>query len=159
MMLYLVRHGEAVAETEDPARPLNDRGTDEVAATARVAGTLGLEVERIVHSGKLRARQTAEIWAAALERDTKIEEFAQLEPMADPQQAVAYVHEAREPLMLVGHLPHLGRLLSTLVIGDPDKELITYPTAGVVALGQEDGGWRMKWLLTPTVAMAVMSSR
>jgi phosphohistidine phosphatase len=159
MTLYLVRHGEAVGETEDPARPLNERGREEVAATARVGGRLGLEVERIVHSGKLRARQTAEIWAAALEREKWIDENTGLEPMADPQQAIAYINEVREPLMLVGHLPHLGRLLSALVGGDPDRELIMYPTGGVVALGQEGDGWRIKWMLTPKLARAVDRAR
>jgi phosphohistidine phosphatase len=157
MTLYLVRHGEAVDEREDPMRPLNPRGRDEVAATARVAGVLGLDVARIVHSGKLRARQTAEIWAAALERK-KIEEYAELEPMADPEHAVAYVNEAHESLMLVGHLPHLSRVLSALVIGDPDKELIAYPTGGVAALARQDGSWRIKWLLTPRLARALAGS-
>jgi phosphohistidine phosphatase len=159
MTLYLVRHGEAVDESEDPARPLNQHGQEEVAAAARLAGALGLDVARIVHSGKLRARQTAEIWAAALQPRPPIEEYADLQPLAEPRHAAIYVHAARESLMLVGHLPHLGRLLSSLVIGNPGRELIRYPTGAVVALDQADaGGWRIKWLLTPELARAVASA-
>jgi phosphohistidine phosphatase len=158
MTLYLVRHGEAVEEAEDPTRPLSQRGHDEVATTARVSRRLSLEADRIVHSGKLRARQTAEIWAAALEPKPQIEEYAGLAPMSDPRDAAGYVTAARESLMLVGHLPHLGRLLATLVIGDPAQELIAYPAGAVVALVRTPHGWRIEWLLTPTIAMAVVSA-
>jgi phosphohistidine phosphatase len=55
--VYLVRHGEAKSEEEDPDRPLTDRGATEVRRVVGVAaGAGGVMVERIVHSGKTRAR-------------------------------------------------------------------------------------------------------
>jgi phosphohistidine phosphatase len=54
---YLVEHGEAKSEEEDPDRPLTDRGVIDVRRVVGVvAGPGGVMVERIVHSGKMRAR-------------------------------------------------------------------------------------------------------
>ena len=55
MKLYLVQHGEACAKDVDPERPLTDQGnadTDRLAAFLKQAG---IQVERVIHSGKLRA--------------------------------------------------------------------------------------------------------
>ena len=62
-MLYLVQHGEATKETEDPARPLTEHGRQEVVKVARALARVRLGVSVIAHSGKLRARQTAELQA------------------------------------------------------------------------------------------------
>ena len=62
-MLYLVQHGEATKETEDPARPLTEHGRQEVVKVARALARVRLGVSVIAHSGKLRARQTAELLA------------------------------------------------------------------------------------------------
>jgi phosphohistidine phosphatase len=59
------------------------------------------------------------------------------------------VAEAREPWLLVGHLPHLSRLLSLLVVGDPDRGLLAFRMSGLVGLGRESGGWRLRFVLTP----------
>ena len=53
MDLYLMQHGEARPELEDPARPLSERGRQEVGWVARAAARLRLEVGVIQHSGKL----------------------------------------------------------------------------------------------------------
>jgi phosphohistidine phosphatase len=55
--LYLVEHGEAKSEEEDPGRPLTDRGVIDVRRVVGVAsGVGGVIVERIVHSEQTRAR-------------------------------------------------------------------------------------------------------
>ena len=63
VMLYLVQHGRAVPEHEDEQRPLTDRGADDVSWVAHWAiDRFAVRPHRIVHSGKTRSRQTAEIW-------------------------------------------------------------------------------------------------
>ncbi len=61
-MLYLVHHGDAVGPDVDPMRPLSERGRAQVDALAREAGSRGAKPDVIWHSGKLRARQTAEAY-------------------------------------------------------------------------------------------------
>ena len=66
MRLYLVQHGEAVPEDADPSRPLSETGNRDVARVAAFLATADIRVSRVLHSGKLRAGQTAELCAAKL---------------------------------------------------------------------------------------------
>ena len=152
MHFYLVRHGEAKADTEDPARPLSDRGREEVRRVARHAGTLRLEVAEIRHSGKLRARQTAEIMAEHLAPRRGVHEAEGLAPSDDPEEARAELEAAKEPLMLVGHLPHLSRLASALLVGDPEREIIRLEAGAIACLEKANMGFRLLWILSPELA-------
>jgi phosphohistidine phosphatase len=152
MQVYLVQHGEAKTETEVPSRPLSDRGREEVQRVARHAAALGLQVAEIRHSGKLRARQTAEILAAALSPSHGVREMDGLGPTDDTGKARAEVESAQEPLMLVGHLPHLGRLASSLLVGGPEQEIIRFRNGAIVCLSNVDDRWLLQWILTPELA-------
>jgi phosphohistidine phosphatase len=71
MELYVMQHGEASPEQDDPARPLTPAGpatVQKVASRARYSGAL---LDRCVHSGKLRAQQSAELLAATLADDPR----------------------------------------------------------------------------------------
>ena len=66
MQLYLVQHGAAKSEAEDPQRRLTTEGTKTVERMAEYLSAPRLHIDRIDHSDKHRARQTAEIMAARL---------------------------------------------------------------------------------------------
>ena len=68
MKLYLVRHGEAKDEREDPERHLTEKGLRDVKRLAAyvVSEHMNIKVDRIVHSGKTRALETAEVMAEYL---------------------------------------------------------------------------------------------
>ncbi len=151
MEVYLVRHGQAKPETQEPAQPLSERGREEVERVARHAAALGLRVAEIRHSRKLRARETAEILAAHLTPAHGLREVDGLAPEDDPAAACQVLEEAREPLMLVGHLPHLSRLASALLVGDAGKMIVHFGNASVACLARTDSGWRLEWLLTPAL--------
>jgi len=72
--------------------------------------------------------------------------------MGDPAKARIEVEAAREPLMLVGHLPHLSRLASSLLVGDPAREIIRFRMGGIVCLVKGETGWLLAWILTPELA-------
>ncbi|HEU5261100.1 MAG TPA: phosphohistidine phosphatase SixA [Gemmatimonadales bacterium] len=148
-LLYLVQHGEAKPETEDPARPLTERGRGDVESVARAAARAEVRLARVAHSGKLRARETAEIIAAALSPPRGVVQLAGLAPMDDPAIAQRAVAELTEPTMLVGHLPHLSRLASLLLVGDPARDIVAFRMGGIVCLGNDEGRWRVGWMLTP----------
>lgn len=152
MDLYLVQHGEARPESEDPARPLSERGRQEVGRVARAAARLGLGVGLIPHSGKLRARQTAEILAEVLHPGGGLAEMAGLAPNDDPTVVARAVEAAPEPWLLVGHLPHLSRLLSLLVVGDPARPVVAFRMGALVSLARDDESWRLRFILTPELA-------
>ena len=152
MEVYLVQHGESKSEAEDPARPLTNRGKQEVESMARYVANLGIEVAQLFHSGKLRAKQTAELFAQHLMPPEGIAEQEGLGPLDDPYKAKQLVSQAEESFMIVGHLPHLSRLASLLVLGEPEKEVVKFRMGGVVCLAKSGESWSIDWALIPPFA-------
>ena len=151
---YLVRHGEAQSELEDPTKPLSDHGREEVVRVARYAASIGVEIAEIRHSNRLRARQTAEILAEHLVPRLGIREAEGLAPGDEPDRIRTELEAAEEPLMLVGHLPHLSRLVSALVLGNSKTEIIRPDTGTMICLAKAERGFRLRWVLTPELAQA-----
>ena len=149
MKLYLVRHGSALSEDQDPARPLSQQGLAEVGCAAGAARGAGVKPAAVLHSGKARARQTAELLASALGVDDVRDVGGVLTPNAEPAAALERVEREDGPLMLVGHLPHLGRLASLLLVDDPELELIRFDPAAVACLERGDAGWGLTALISP----------
>lgn len=153
MNLYLVQHAEARPESEDPERRLSERGQADIRKMARFAAEhLGIRVRRILHTGKARARETAEVLAEALRPELGVEAADGLDPMADPRVWARRVADRQEDAMLVGHLPHLSKLTSLLVCGGDDKPLIAFQMAGIVHLRRDEAGrWAVGWLVVPAI--------
>ncbi len=147
--LYLVQHGKAAAEAEDPARPLTTEGREDVKRVAACVARLNFTVPTICHSGKLRAKQTAKLFAQVL-APASVEEIGGLAPLDDPAAAKTLIERTDLPLMLVGHLPHLSRLVSALT--GTEHEVVKFQMGGVVALVSADPGWQVAWMLTPDIA-------
>jgi phosphohistidine phosphatase len=106
-------------------------------------------VLHIGHSGKLRSRETAEIVAGRLSSFAALEQLDELAPMADPDEARVRAETLSEPSLWVGHLPHLGRLVSALLLGSAVPELVRWEPAAVACLLRERAAWRLLWLLAP----------
>ena len=153
MPVYLVRHGEAVSELVDPTQPLSQRGRAGVARVARHAAMIGLAVAEIRHSPKPRAHETAEILARHLAPPPSLQEVDWLAPTADPGMAQDAVESAAEPLMLVGHLPHMARLASLLLTGNPNREVVRFRNATVVCLERVEDDWVLLWALGPDLVV------
>ena len=146
--LYLVQHGEAKAEHDDPERPLTAGGVDDVERVARRAvGRLDVRPARVLHSGKTRARQTAESWGGLL--DVDVEQADALAPNDDPTIWVGRLAWENDDVMLVGHLPQLARLAALLLIGAADRSVIQFHQGGLVALERTDEGWVAEIVLPP----------
>lgn len=150
MLLYLVQHGEAEREEVDPARPLTEKGRNDVAKIAKFAAGAHVQVLRIFHSGKLRARQTAEILRETLRPSTGIAETDGLSPLDEPLIWVERLRGMTENIVLTGHLPHLQRLAALLLCGTTDKKVVEFVMGGIVALERDDAGnWSLSWMVRP----------
>ena len=146
-----MQHGEALPEEVDPDRPLTDRGREEVERVARAAASRGVAVSAVLHSGKRRAAETAVIVALHLAAGIEPEKIPGLAPKDDPSAAAEAVGAREGPIALVGHMPHLSRLVSLLVVGEPDREIVAFRQGGLVKLTRE-AGWRVAWILVPELA-------
>lgn len=150
MKAYLVQHAKALSKEEDPDRPLSAEGRTELdRVAAHLASLHEQQVGRIWNSGKIRAAQTAERLAQALEPPLGVRSAEGLSPLDKPEIWAERLKEMSHDVMLVGHLPHLDRLASSLLAGDPEAGLIRFRNAGVVCLGFEEGRWALEWILTP----------
>lgn len=119
-----------------------------MAAVARQAIAQGLVAAgRIVHSGKARAQQTAEIWGE--QSGAPVEALDGLKPNDDPTIWADGVVAEEDGLMLVGHLPHLERLAGLLVTGDTAHPVIGLTTAELVVLDHGPDGWSVTTTLAP----------
>ncbi len=152
MHLYLMRHGEAKSEQEDPQRPLSNRGREEVDRVSRAAAKKGMAASRIVHSDKPRARQTAEILARNIIPSEGICEINGLGPEDDPSLTKAELEASGKSLIVVGHLPHLNRLAAMLLNGNSGAQVFDFQTASVVCLSRRKKDWKVNWTLDPAGA-------
>ncbi len=149
MKLFLVQHGQALSESEDPDRPLSATGQEETTQVAAAVMAAGVQPSLIRHSGKTRADQTAAIFAAALQPPDGVETADGLKPMDDVEALARSFDGETRNIMLVGHLPHLARLTGFLITGDADREIVQFRNSGVVCLGFDDGAWTLGWAVTP----------
>ena len=151
MKLYLVRHGEAVSENVDPRRPLSHDGKKEVEKTAKALRKMGIAVAAIIHSGKKRAQQTADIIQAAIAPELKLIQKDSLGPNDSTEQIYKDIMKRSEDFMIVGHMPFLGKLVSRLVLGDENRDLVKLTTGSVAALECEAASWYIIFLISPEI--------
>jgi len=153
MNIYLVQHGKPLPEEIDPERPLSDQGRLDVERLGDFLQRGGIHIARIFHSGKTRARQTAEILSSKLDPEAGPEEREGLAPMADASVIAQEIGKLQEDTMIVGHLPHLAKLCSILVTGSESKGIVTFQQGGVVCLRGDPPSkeWKIRWMVVPEI--------
>ena len=138
MRVYLVRHGEASVPPGGSERVLTDRGREQVRLIGECLKSRGIAPTEVLHSRRIRARETAEILTGCM-GVSHLQEIAGLAP-EDPISTVAeLVMRTDHDLMLVGHLPHLDLLASELVSGTKDVAFNFPPAAALSLVGFRQG--------------------
>jgi len=151
MLLYLMRHGEALSAAEDSERALSPLGVAQVQAAAKALRRLGIFPDFIAASPKRRARQTAALVAEAVNFPySDIAVTSNLKPEADPADALAWLRkeESARTLLLVGHLPQLPQLAALLVGCDAQLRLGTAGLCGIAVDDFVPGAGELHCLLT-----------
>ncbi len=152
MKLYLVQHGEACAKDVDPDRPLTDQGKTDVNRLAVFLRKSGVNVGRIVHSGKLRAQQTAERLVNAIAAGTALEISNVINPNDDPAHFAQLSSSWNEDTLIVGHLPFMAKLVSQLSLGNTQNIFAGFSPGSAVCLERlKDNSWALNWMVRPEV--------
>lgn len=127
MLLYILRHAEAEALSPsglDADRALTDAGTKRMKLVARAIARLEPGFDAILLSPLLRARQTAEPVIAACRFKGEPIVTEALLPSSEPMSILAELETAEwKSVLLVGHEPHMGRLVGRLVSGRKDVDV------------------------------------
>jgi phosphohistidine phosphatase len=145
-MIYLVHHADAVGPDVEPQRPLSIGGRLHADALAARAAERGVKPVAIWHSGKLRARQTAEAFWRTCNPLAEFAAIRGLQPTDFPGAIRDRLSGETRDVMLVGHMPSLPRIFQLLLSGVDDGSA-TFPLHGLVALEAEGDGWREQWRL------------
>jgi phosphohistidine phosphatase len=156
MALYLVQHGISLAKDIDPDQGLSEQGITEVERVAERAHHFKLHVSEIIHSGKKRAHQTADIFAGWLTHGREPTVSSGLASLDDVIPAARVFADSAD-LMIVGHLPFLEHLASYLILKSPEIPVVKFTNGGIVCLDRverEPGRktWLIRWILTPEIA-------
>jgi len=152
MMLYLMQHGDAVSNDVDANRPLNETGHAQIRRVAELLESHGHRPSHVFHSGKLRATQTAEIMAAALVPGLECEEMAGLGPKDSPDALIDELSKRTENMLLVSHMPLVGRLVNRLVGGAEDNVIVAFLPGSIACLERDqDQCWVIDWFLRPEI--------
>jgi phosphohistidine phosphatase len=143
VLLYLVHHGDALSPATDPRRPLSPHGLAHVERLAAEAAARGTKPSVVWHSGKLRAKQTAEAFWRACNPFAEFSATRDLQPDDNAQWMRDRLRAEPRDVLIAGHFTHLPRLLD-LLVGRDD-----FPAHGVIALESRNDGetWEEKWRL------------
>lgn len=144
-LIVLAHHAQAVGPEVDAMRPLSSVGLAVAARVAGAAAARGLNPDVIWHSGKLRARQTAEAYWKACNPFATMAAVRGLLPDDPPQWMRDQLAGEARTIVVAGHMPHLSRLLALMVTAVDDGAHAPFPLHGCVALVEEAGRWRELW--------------
>lgn len=142
--LTLIRHAKSSWEDEtlaDHERPLGKRGERDAPRMGERLRARHARPSLIVSSTALRAKQTAEIIADALEYPRELIDYAPALYMASPDTILglaAAQDDGHSDVALVAHNPGLLELTRSLL---PDWPHDNLPTAGVVAVEFATDQW------------------
>lgn len=148
-MVVLVHHADAVDPLIEPQRPLSDVGRAQAVSVANALLARALKPECIWHSGKLRARQTAEAIRRTCNPLAAFAAIRGLLPDDPPEWIRDRLTTESRTVVLVGHLPHLPRVVHTL-LRNTEEWKDDFPLHGAIALEEVDEGWVERWRLTVT---------
>ena len=137
MKIFFVHHADAVGPDVDSQRPLSALGRRQAAALAAQLKAAGCAPAVIWHSGKLRARETAEAMLRVCNPFAEFKMVRGLRP-EDPAEWMRDVLNAESrDVMVVGHMPSLPAIAAEFALG-----LNRFPLHGAVAVERkESGGW------------------
>lgn len=150
MRLYLVQHGEALSKDVDPDRALSNNGhADVVRLAAFLEGRV--QVSAVVHSGKIRARQTADLLATVLAPGLPVEPVSGINPNDAIEPFMQQTAEAGRDTLVVGHLPFMEKLVARLVTGAEENAVAAYQPGSMVCLESAGGSnnWQIQWMIRP----------
>lgn len=144
--IYFAQHGLALDKADDPERSLSDLGREQTEAIARQLHHAAIPISQILHSGKPRAAQTAEIIASIVDV-ASASAIAHLSPNDDVTLITQNLKVNNA--LYIGHLPHLEKLVTYLVTNTKSEHIIEFQNSSIVCLQRNTNGYHIKWHLTP----------
>lgn len=149
MKLYCMRHGQALPPSSaEPDPILSPEGERSLNQLAHYLHQKQVEFSYIFSSYKKRAKQTAAIFCEQLELLAKPEEHRLLDPTKSIEMLVDEIETWCDDTLLVGHMPHIGQLVSQLVSQQTGCQLVKFTPGTIACLERgEAGQWSINWVM------------
>ena len=148
-VIYLMRHGESSKDSGSLESTLTDKGIEQVSQMGEKLKENGIKVERVYHSGLMRAEETASIvreiaFPHISEFDLATEKG--IAPQADPElwkkkwEDKTFINV---PSIFISHLPFLPKLVDILL---KDIDDYSFSHSSIMCIEQdEENNWEQKW--------------
>jgi phosphohistidine phosphatase len=150
MLIYLIRHADALDGVDDAARPLSVRGEQQLRVLADFLQRARTFVpDEVWHSPLVRARQTAELLAGYCDLITPLRLMPDLRPEDDPRAVARRLKVNTRSVAVVGHEPHLSALATLLVVGKTEPVSFVMKKGAVLALERSAEHWMARWHVSP----------
>ncbi len=153
MRLYFVRHGKAGDAASDHARPLTPQGIAQAQAAAKVLAALDIQPAHIYSSPRLRARQTADIIAAALGQTVEEREEVNFDFSVSAVRSLISALMPDDEAMFVGHNPSMSEVVEQ--ISEASVGMKTCAIARVDIFSRDVSRGELVWLMPPKLARAI----
>jgi phosphohistidine phosphatase len=164
MEIYLMQHGDYLTKEQDSEESLCPEGIEKMKKIEQALKRISIHVNQIITSPKKRARQTAEIVAYSVgSSPDKIIETPLLKPLTPPGETIEYLSQFSHlnSLLLVGHLPSLARIASSLLMNG-SQEVIHFERGGIVRIDLDTfptHAGQLRWYLTPELLGLICPER
>jgi phosphohistidine phosphatase len=158
MQLFIVRHGLAIDREDpkcppDPERYLTEEGVEKTKEVARGVVALGITADLFLSSPYVRAIQTAEIFAEALEYPKqRIRRSDLLLPGAEPSLFFRELTRDKKSsaVFCFGHAPQLDDLIATALASKHHVTSLKKAGAALIELRRlSPPSGQLIWLATP----------
>ena len=150
MRLFIVQHGDAVTKDIDPDRPLSDQGRSDVKRLLEYLADRDTHIGQIFHSGKTRARETAEILRPLLASGSEVHQRDGLAPNDPPGSFLDQIVESGTDTLVASHMPFVTRVISQALTGDPDRGIAQFVPGSIAGIEPaDDGSWRLIMFVRP----------
>jgi len=126
MRLYIVQHGDSLPKDVNPDRPLSDQGRADIQRLTEWLLSHNVQIAQILHSGKIRARETAEILRPLLTSPSQIYKRQGLAPNDSPETFLHQLRDREKDTLVAGHMPFVARAVSQALTGAPDRQLVEF---------------------------------
>jgi phosphohistidine phosphatase len=150
MKLYLVQHGEAENKETNSERPLTEKGHNDIRKLSQFLNQSDIQLDQVIHSGKLRAKETAEYFVKMLTNPSSSIENSNINPNDSLEPLIAEIQSWSNDTLIVGHLPYLAKLVSYLTTGNDSSLTASFQPGTAICLQRdEDMKWQLNWMIRP----------
>ena len=154
MKLYLMRHGEAAFKEDDPTQGLTHEGKRAIEQLAKKLAQQSsrnpnkrkISIERVFHSEKARAQQTAVIMSSIIAPGVTPLHRENLKPNDNPKDLLSDIETWTKDTLITSHLPFIPSLLRLLTT---NQQIVRFDPGTIACLSKNNTSWHLEWVAGP----------